>query len=56
MTQIDHRIQKKLFERIRLQNREPIGDVLDPTTGDTPTYLHDVFEVWVGQSYPGCRY
>lgn len=43
MTQIDHRIQKKLFERIRLQNREPIGDVLDPTTGDTPTYLHDVF-------------
>ena len=43
MTQIDGRIQKKLFERIRLLNREPVGDILDPTTGDQPKYLHDVF-------------
>ena len=42
MTQIDGRIQKKLLERIKLQNREPNGDVLESVTkGDTPLFLHD---------------
>ena len=42
MTQIDGRIQKKLLERIRLLNREPVGDALDSVTkGDTPVFLHD---------------
>ena len=41
MTQIDGRIQKKLFERIRFQNREPNGDVLGPVLEDKPAFLHD---------------
>ena len=49
MTQIDGRIQKNLFNRIQLLNRESVSDALSPIEGNGASFLHDALSrtCWV---------